>query len=194
MAQKLLDILIERFGDSVVLETHNHCGDETAIIEPSRWREVATFLRDDPRCKMDMLADLCGVDRFDVTPRFEVVAHLNSIANAHRLRIKARVGDEDGEGAVVDSLVPVWAGANWFERETYDMFGIRFSDHPDLRRILLYEEFEGHPLRKDYPAAKIQPLVPFREGADVLDKLPPFRSDEGMVFGRKHLDYAKEED
>ena len=194
MAQKLLDILIERFGDSVVLETHNQCGDETAIIEPSHWREVATFLRDDPRCRMNMLADLCGVDRFDLTPRFEVVAHLNSIANAHRLRIKARVGDEEGDDAVIDSLVPVWVGADWFERETFDMFGIRFTDHPDLRRILLYEEFEGHPLRKDYPAAKIQPLVPFREGADVLDKLPPFKSDEGMVFGRKHLEYTKEED
>jgi NADH-quinone oxidoreductase subunit C len=104
------------------------------------------------------------------------------------------VGDEDCEGAVIDSLVPVWVGANWFERETFDMFGIRFEGHPDLRRILLYEEFEGHPLRKDYPAAKTQPLVPYREGPDVLGKLPPFGPDEGMVFGRKHLDYMKEED
>ena len=194
MAQKLLDILIERFGDSVVLETHNHCGDETAVIDASHWREVATFLRDDPRCKMNMLADLCGVDRFDALPRLEVVAHLNSLEHNHRLRIKARVGDEDCNDAVVDSLVPVWAGANWFERETYDMFGIHFEGHPDLRRILLYEEFEGHPLRKDYPAAKTQPLVPYREGPDVLDKMPPFGKDEGMVFGRKHLDYVKEED
>jgi len=194
MAQKLLDILIERFGDSVVLETHNHCGDETAVIDAAHWREVATFLRDDPRCKMNMLADLCGVDRFDAEPRLEVVAHLNSIEFAHRLRIKARIGDEDCDGAQIDSLVPVWAGANWFERETYDMFGIQFEGHPDLRRILLYPEFEGHPLRKDYPAAKTQPLVPYREGPDVLDKLPPFGRDEGMVFGRKHLDYVKEED
>ena len=95
---------------------------------------------------------------------------------------------------MIDSLVPVWVGANWFERETFDMFGIRFEGHPDLRRILLYAEFEGHPLRKDSPAAKTQPLVPYREGPDVLGKLPPFGPDEGMVFGRKHLDYMKEED
>lgn len=194
MAKKLLDILSERFGSSIVLSTHDQCGDETAVLDAAHWREVATFLRDDPRCKMNMLVDLCGVDHIGDSQRLEVVAHLNSLELGHRLRIKARVGDEDCEGAVIDSLVPVWVGANWFERETFDMFGIRFEGHPDLRRILLYEEFEGHPLRKDYPAAKTQPLVPYREGPDVLGKLPPFGPDEGMVFGRKHLDYMKEED
>jgi NADH-quinone oxidoreductase subunit C len=194
MAQKLLDILIERFGSSVVLSTHSRCGDDTAVIDARHWRAVATFLRDDPRCKMNMLSDLCGVDHIGEAKRLEVVAHLNSLDLGHRLRIKARVGDEECEGAVIDSLVPVWSGANWFERETFDMFGIRFEGHPDLRRILLYEEFEGYPLRKDYPAAKTQPIVPYREGPDVLDKMPPFGADEGMVFGRKHLDYMKEED
>jgi NADH-quinone oxidoreductase subunit C len=193
MAKKLLDILQERFGASVILETHSHVGDDTAVIAPEHWREVALFLRDDPRCKMSMLVDLCGVDRFDQLPRLEVVAHLHSIELNHRLRIKTRIGDEACNDAVVASLVPVWAGANWFERETFDMFGIRFDGHPDLRRILLYPEFVGHPLRKDYPATKTQPLVPYREGDDVLGKLAPFREDEGLSFGRKHLDYVKED-
>jgi NADH-quinone oxidoreductase subunit C len=193
MAKQLLDTLETRFGDEVVLETHAHRGDETAVIAPARWREVAAFLRDDPACAMDMLVDLCAVDFPEREPRFEVVAHLHSIGRGHRLRLKARVGERDGEGAEIDSLVPVWPGANWFERETFDMMGVRFRGHPDLRRILLYEEFVGHPLRKDYAADRTQPLVPYREGAGVLDKLEPFGSDEGMSFGRRHLDDRKED-
>lgn len=185
MAKKLLDTLLSHFGPEVLLEVHSHRGDETCILEPNHWKEVALFLRDDPSCKMNMLVDLCGVDFPSRLPRFEVVAHLYSLELGHRLRIKARVGDEDGDRAAVDSLVPVWPGANWFERETYDLMGIRFTGHPDLRRILLYEEFEGHPLRKDYPAEKTQPLIPYREGEDVLGKLPPFGPDEGLSFGRE---------
>src|SRR6185312_9138385 len=121
-------------------------------------------------------------------PRFEVVCHLRSFEKNHRIRIKARVGDEEGNGAEIDSIVPVWKGANWFERECYDLLGIVFRGHPDLRRILMYPEFEGHPLRKDYPANRIQPLVPFREGT--LGKLPPFGPDEGMSFGRQTHDFG----
>jgi NADH-quinone oxidoreductase subunit C len=85
--------------------------------------------------------------------------------------------------------VPVWKGANWFERECYDLLGIVFRGHPDLRRILMYPEFEGHPLRKDYPANRIQPLIPFREVPNI-GKLPPFGPDEGMSFGRQTHDFA----
>jgi NADH-quinone oxidoreductase subunit C len=184
MSEKLLETLKKWFGDAV-LETHSNHGDDTAVIAASRWREVARFLRDDPGCQMDMLVDLCGVDFPDRLPRFEVVVHLHSIVLGHRLRIKARVGDREGDGATLESLVAVWPGVNWFERETWDLMGIRFIGHPDLRRILLYEEFEGHPLRKDYAATKSQPLVPYREGPGVLDKLAPFGSDEGMSFGRE---------
>lgn len=192
MAQKLLDLLTTRFGPSIIVETRSHRGDETAVVEPSHWREVALFLRDDPNCQMNLLIDLCGADYLDRDPRLEVVVHLYSLKLKHRLRLKARVGDEEAEGAVIDSLVPVWPGANWFERETWDMFGIRFNGHPDLRRILLYEEFVGHPLRKDYPADKAQPLVPYRETTDVpVDKLPPFGADEGMSFGRAAFAYLK---
>jgi NADH-quinone oxidoreductase subunit C len=187
MSQKVLDLLQAKLG-SGVLETHSQFGDDTAVIAPARWREAALFLRDDSRLAMNMFVDLCGVDYLAIgaDPRFEVVCHLRSLQHAHRIRIKARVGEEDGSGAELDSLVPVWKGADWFERETFDMFGIVFHGHPDLRRILMYPEFVGYPLRKDYPADKIQPLVPFREGTQ--GKLPPFGPDEGMSFGRQTHD------
>src|SRR5690606_341290 len=107
--------------------------------------------------------DLTAVDYPEREPRFEVVSHVYSLELGHRLRLKTRVGDLEGNSADVDSLTSLWASASWLEREAYDMFGIRFVGHPDLRRILLYPEFEGHPLRKDYPADRIQPLIPFRD-------------------------------
>jgi NADH-quinone oxidoreductase subunit C len=175
MSAKLFDVLRERFGDAV-LETSTQHRDEMAVVDPERWVEIARVLRDDPRCDMKMMIDLCAVDYPERTPRFEVVLHLYSIALGHRLRLKARVDEE------IASVTTVWPGANWFERETYDLMGIRFVGHPDLRRILLYPEFVGHPLRKDYPAAKTQPLVPLRED---YDKLAPFDASEGMPFGRR---------
>jgi NADH-quinone oxidoreductase subunit C len=192
MSKKVLELLSARFG-AAILETHAQFGDDTAVIEPSHWREVALFLRDDPRLAFDLFVDLCGVDYLSMgaDPRFEVVCHLRSIQHAHRIRIKARVGNEDGTGAELDSLVPVWKGANWFERETFDMMGIVFHGHPDLRRILMYAEFVGHPLRKDYPADKVQPLVEFRE--DAVGKLAPFAADEGMSFGRQTHDLRRED-
>ena len=193
MSERVLQILREKFGDAIV-ETHSAYGDDTAIVAPSRWKEVCAFLRHDPQTSFDLLVDLCGVDYqgFAAGPprdeRFEVVLHLYSIARRHRVRLKARVGDEDGEGAELDSVTSIWPGANWFERATYDLVGITFKGHPDLRRILMYPEFEGHPLRKDYPANKAQPLVPYRteeEAGLPLEKLPPFGPDEGMPFGRR---------
>jgi NADH-quinone oxidoreductase subunit C len=185
MSKRVLEFLKQKFGDDVY-ETHSQFGDDTAVVNPARWLEVARFLRDDPRCAMSMFVDITAVDYPDRDPRFEVVCHLRSLEKGHRIRIKARVGDAEGEGAEIDSVVSLWKGANWFERETYDMFGVVFRGHPDLRRILMYPEFKGYPLRKDYPANKIQPLVPFREGT--TDKLPPFSVDEGMPFGRQTHD------
>jgi len=131
-----------------------------------------------------MLTDLTAVDFPDREPRFEVVSHLYSLSKGHRLRLKARVGDEDGEVVELDTLTELWASANWMERECFDMFGVRFLGHPDLRRILLYPEFEGYPLRKDYPADRIQPLIPYRDVPNT-EKIAPFGPDEGMSFGRK---------
>jgi NADH-quinone oxidoreductase subunit C len=146
----------------------------------------------------DYLVDLCAVDypeRAAHHQRIEVVLHLCSISRRHRLRLKARVGGEDLEGADIDSVTSIWPGANWFERETYDMFGVTFRGHPDLRRILMYPEFVGYPLLKDYPAQKTQPLIEYRteeEAGVPLEKQEPFGRDEGMSFPRQ--DYDKEPD
>ncbi len=147
--------LIEALPDAV-LETHAHVGDATACIDPERVVEVARLLRDDSELEFEMLTDVTAVDYLGEEPRFEMVYHFYSVAGNRRLRIKARVPEEPAE---IDSLVDVYASANWMEREVWDLYGIRFKGHPDLRRILLYEEFEGHPLRKDYPKEKRQPLV-----------------------------------
>lgn len=147
--------LIETLPDAL-LETHAHVGDATARIDPERVVEVARLLRDDSNLEFEMLTDVTAVDYLGEEPRFEMVYHFYSVARNQRLRIKARVPEEPAE---IDSLVDVYASANWMEREVWDLYGIRFKGHPDLRRILLYEEFEGHPLRKDYPKEKRQPLV-----------------------------------
>ncbi|MDX2054315.1 MAG: NADH-quinone oxidoreductase subunit C [Polyangiaceae bacterium] len=183
MAQALIDLLKSQFP-TAVLETHSQHGDETVVLDVRQWKAVAEFLYSSPKAAMNMLTDLTVVDYPDREPRFEVVAHLLSLSLGHRLRIKARVGDEAGEGANIDTLTEIWASANWAEREAFDMFGVNFVGHPDLRRILMYPEFQGHALRKDYPADKIQPLVPYRE-IPGIEKVAPFGRDEGMSFGRQ---------
>jgi len=151
----VLSKLREGFANDV-LAVHAWRGDLTAEVAPERIVEICRFLRDDASLAFDFLADVTAVDYLGSTPRFEVVYHLKSLTHGHRLRIKARVSEDD---ARIDSVVGVWRGADWLERETYDLYGIRFQGHPDLRRIYLYEEFEGHPLRKDYPKERRQPLV-----------------------------------
>jgi NADH-quinone oxidoreductase subunit C len=183
MAKALVELVQKQFPADV-LETLSLQGDETVVVYAPRWKDVARFLKEDPRADMNMLMDLTAVDYPGRSPRFEVVAHLYSLSKGHRLRLKARVGGTDGEDAEIDTLTELWASAMWAERECWDLFGVRFKGHPDLRRILMYPEFEGHPLRKDYPADRIQPLVPYREVPDT-DKIAPFGVDEGMPFGRQ---------
>ena len=187
MSQLVLDMLKERFG-AAILETHSNFGDDTAVVDAAQWKAVGKFLREDPALDFDLPVDLCGVDYPNRLPRMEVVMHLYSIPRRHRVRVKARVGDEDMDGAELDSLVSIWPGMNWLEREVFDMSGVRFRGHPDLRRILMYPEFEGHPLQRTYPADRTQPLVPYRtegEAGMPLNKLEPFGHDEGMPFGRQ---------
>ena len=187
MSKLVLEKLKERFGNAVV-ETHSDFGDDTAVVEPSMWKEVCEFLHTDPDLDFDLPVDLAAVDYPGRLPRMEVVMHLYSVSKRHRVRLKARIGDEDLDGAELDSVTAIWPGMNWLEREVFDMSGVTFRGHPDLRRILMYPEFEGHPLRKDYPATKTQPLVPYRteeEAGMPLGKLEPFGPDEGMAFGRK---------
>ncbi len=150
-----LDLLRETFPEEV-LETSRPQGDATAVIRPQSLTKVMGFLKNDPRLQFSLLVDITAVDHLGRNPRFDVVYHLLSLPSNRRLRIKVRIGE--GE-PVVDSLTSLWGDANWLEREVWDMYGVRFAGHPDLRRILLYEEFEGHPLRKDYPIRKRQPLI-----------------------------------
>lgn len=188
MARALLELLKKTFAGAV-LESWSQHGDETAVIEPSRWHDVAAFLKTSSESDMSMLTDLTAVDFPERNPRFEVVAHFYSLSKGHRVRLKARIGDSAGEHAHIPSLSDLWGSANWLERECWDMFGVVFVGHPDLRRILLYPEFVGHPLRKDYPADRIQPLVEYRD-VPAIDKVPPFHHDEGMSFGRQTFDHV----
>ena len=156
----ILELLRDRFGAALV-ETHAHRGDHTVVATREALTAVLAFCRDDARLAFDMLTDLTAVDysKFpgrEDGPRFEVVYHLYSLGHNHRLRVKVRVDEDD---PVVPTAVPLWPIADWLEREVWDMFGVRFAGHPDLRRLLLYEEFVGHPLRKDYPINRRQPLI-----------------------------------
>jgi NADH-quinone oxidoreductase subunit C len=139
----------ERFPETIVQIVRFR--DETTIhIRPEDLREVCAYLREHPRVRLDFLTDVTAVDMLKLreSPRFDVVVQLYSLRNRTRLRLKA--GVEDGQP--IPSLVPLWNGANWLERECYDMFGIIFDGHPNLRRILLADDWdEGFPLRKDYP-------------------------------------------
>ena len=122
-------------------------GELTVVAQASRIVEALTFLRDHPACRFQQLVDLCGVDYPERAQRFDVVYHLLSMVKNHRIRVKVAT-DED---TPVPSITPVYPVADWFEREAFDMYGIFFSDHPDLRRILTDYGFHGHPLRKDFP-------------------------------------------
>ncbi len=184
----LISLVTDRFPDAVSA-SHAYRGDETVVLHRDFLLEVARFLKEDPALKMNFLMDLTAVDysAFGKSPapaffassgvavspssqipdkdpwpgppgkaRFAVVYHFYSLEHKHRLRLVVPLEEAEAE---LDSLTSLWAGADWLEREVWDMFGIRFQGHPDLKRILMYEEFEGHPLRKDYPVNKRQPLI-----------------------------------
>lgn len=136
-----------------VVGYHSYLGDDTILVKRESIFALMKLLKE--QFQFEMLADLSAVDYFGQQPRFEVVYHLNSLEKNIRLRVKTGVNENEE----VDSITPLWPIANWLEREVWDMFGIRFKNHPDLRRILMYDEFEGHPLRKDYPINKRQPRV-----------------------------------
>ena len=150
-----LQLLRENFPDAV-LDAMLPQGDATAVIRPESLTRIIDFLKNDSRLQFNILVDITAVDYLERKPRFDVVYHLLSLPFNRRLRLKVPV--EDGSSAL-NSLTPWWGSANWLEREVWDMFGIRFAGHPDLKRILMYEEFQGHPLRKDYPIRKRQPLI-----------------------------------
>jgi NADH-quinone oxidoreductase subunit C len=187
-AASLIQAVKDRFPEAVKA-SHSYRGDATVLLGREFLLEVARTLKEDPALQMNFLMDLTAVDFSSfgrkpspaffassgvaVSPspeipdpdpwpglpgpaRFVVVYHLFSLPLKHRLRLEVPVEEADAE---IDSLTSLWAGANWLEREVWDMFGIRFLGHPNLKRILMYEEFVGHPLRKDYPVNRRQPLI-----------------------------------
>ena len=144
-----------------VLDTLLFQGDDILILDRADLRESFRIFKEDSKLCLDFLSDITAVDYWQKKePRFEVVYHIASLKGGRRLRVRVPVPEND---AAVESLTPLWKGANFLEREVWDLFGIRFMGHPDLRRVLLYEEFRGHPLRKDYPVNLWQPRVPERE-------------------------------
>lgn len=142
-----------------IKDTYVSLGMEVAIIDKNFLFEIMSFLKEKPQ-DYALLLDLTCVDYLGEEPRFEMVYHLFSLTTNRRLRIKARVSEKEPR---IASLTPLWRNANWLEREVYDLFGIEFVGHPDLRRIFMYDGFEGHPLRKDYPLRLRQPRIKFRK-------------------------------
>jgi NADH-quinone oxidoreductase subunit C len=144
-------------------------GEVTVQVKPDALVEMCMFLRDDPECAFDFLSDVSGVDYWPEEPRFGVNYHLLSMKHQQRLRLKVRVRGPDPR---VPTVTSVWPGANWFERETFDLFGVTFTGHPDLRRILLPPDFYGHPLRRDHPP--VQEEVQFTHNFDEVDRTKPY--------------------
>jgi NADH-quinone oxidoreductase subunit C len=136
----------ERFGDAL-RDVIYFRGEETLVVDPVRIVEISRFLKDDPEMDFNLLLDITGIHFLEREYSYEVVYLLLSLTRKKRLRLRTRLGEE-GE---IDTVVPVWTTANWHEREAFDLVGIRFRGHPDLRRIIMPEDFAGHPLRKDFP-------------------------------------------
>ena len=125
----------------------------TIVVPREHLRRAADFLCGESGMEFRFLSDISPVDRFPSEPRFELNYHLLSISKRQRVRLRVRV---PGANAVVDSVTPIWPTANWHEREAYDLFGVRFEGHPDLQRILMPDDWEGYPLRKDFPVEGIR--------------------------------------
>jgi NADH-quinone oxidoreductase subunit C len=167
---EIADKIKEKFPQEVV-EVVSFRDQVSVIVRKEKIVDISRYLHDHPSLYFDYLADLCGVDYLDKkVPRFEVIYQLYSMRRRHRIRVKAQV---PGDNPTIDTVTSVWAGAHWHERECFDMFGIVFRGHPDLRRILMPEDWEGFPLRKEYPLKG-----PEKEWAgfqEVLDKTKKFK-------------------
>lgn len=142
----MIATLRKKFGEAAFAVEQSREG-AVFVVGKSKLREFLKTMRDEEGLGFDMLTDLFGVDRYTAKPRFEIVYFLNSIKNGGRVTVKTRIEGSDS----VDTASDIWKAAEWLEREVYDMFGIDFRNHPDLRRILLTDDFDGYPLRKDFP-------------------------------------------
>ena len=145
------DSFIRKLKDwdaQAVVEVLDFRGETTVVVARENLQRMAEFLVNDPGMRFALLSDITAVDKFPIEPRFELNYHLLSLERRARLRLKVRLAGAD---PVAPSMVPVWPAANWHEREAFDLMGIRFEGHPDLTRILMPDDWEGYPLRKDYP-------------------------------------------
>jgi NADH-quinone oxidoreductase subunit C len=150
--EKVLDRLKVKFADAV-LEANEFRGELTVVISKERIVDVCKFLKDDTELRFDFLADLCGIDMNTPSKRFGVIYNVYSYMNKYRMRLKTFTEEEHLR---VPTVTDIWKTANWHEREAFDMFGIIFEGHPDLRRMYMPDEFEYHPLRKDFPLMGIR--------------------------------------
>lgn len=172
---QIAERLRERFPEDV-LSIVEFGGQVSATLRKNRIVEIAKYLHDGPETDFDYLADLTAVDHLGKkAPRFEVVYHLYSMRHGHRIRLKVQVEAEDPR---MESVISVWRGVDWHERECFDMFGIRFEGHPDLRRILMPDDWDGYPLRKDYPLKGPPPEEEWQGFKDVLEKSEKLRKYE----------------
>ena len=146
---------IEAVFSPDILEKKEFRGETTLSLHATRLHEVALFCRD--ALGYDMLLDICSVDHYGSHPRFEVIYELYSIAGKSHLRLKCTPSEDEAE---IDTICDIWPTANWHEREVWDMMGIKFRNHPDLRRILMWEGYPYHPLRKEFPLEGIPTDVP----------------------------------
>ncbi|MDD5542491.1 MAG: NADH-quinone oxidoreductase subunit C [Acidobacteriia bacterium] len=147
---------VGRFGEAIPGVVYFQ-GETTLLVDRESLLDVCRFAVEEEALQFNFLADVAGVDRLPETPRFEVNYHLLSLSRARRIRLKCRLPEEDPQ---IPSVTSVWATADWLEREVFDLFGIHFEGHPDLRRILCPEDWNGYPLRKDYPLFGYEETVP----------------------------------
>ena len=162
-----LDKVSARFPDAFAERYNDRAGGHWGVVKPESLRDVVSHLKNDPELNFKLFLSIDAVDRLNLQqndPRFEVVYFLRSLTRNEVARLKVRVPETPGE---VPSITPIFQGANWWERFIWDFYGIKVTGHPDLRRILMYEEFKGHPLRKDYPLRGRQGLIPERPIKDI---------------------------
>lgn len=168
MSLRALTLVQEKFPDAFAEQYTDRAGGAWGVVQAEHLRQVMAHLKDDPHLDFKLFLSIDAVDRLqlpDPDPRFEVVYFLYSVSRNEHVRLKVRVPEKAPE---VPSITSIFQGADWWERFVWDFYGIRFAGHPDLRRILMYEEFKGHPLRKDYPLRERQPLVPERPIRDIF--------------------------
>ena len=178
MSQAVLDALQQKHP-TAIREVYTFRGDEAAFVNPDAIVEVCSFLKYDPAMDMKLLLSVTAVDYLGQDPRFEVVYHLTSMTHHHRLRLRAKVAEQPGELPTVSGI---WRTANWWERHVFDLYGLRFKGHPDLRRLYMPDDWDGYPLRKDYPLRGRHPIVPEKDIPDLIRGPGPQPRDFDKTF------------